>query len=84
MAAVTIRNLSEKTHRALNVRAARHKRSTKAEIRVILESAVRPTGRLLLGTALADMSRKIGVTNADVDALGEARDRTPAEPLRLK
>jgi plasmid stability protein len=84
MAAVTIRNLSEETHRALKVRAARHKRSTEAEIRAILESAVRPEGRLRLGTTLAEMSRKIGVTNADVEALGEGHDRTPAEPLRLK
>ncbi|WP_422035585.1 FitA-like ribbon-helix-helix domain-containing protein [Reyranella sp.] len=88
MAAVTIRNLSEETHRALKIRAAQHNRSTEAEIRAILEQAVRPEGRLRLGTALAEMSRKIGVTNADVDALGEAlgeaRDGTPAEPLRLR
>ena len=74
MAAVTIRNLSEETHRALKIRAAQHNRSTEAEIRAILESAVRPEGRLRLGTALAEMSRKIGVTNADVDALDEARE----------
>ena len=87
MAAVTIRNLSEETHRALKIRAAQHNRSTEAEIRAILEQAVRPEGRLRLGTALAEMSRKIGVTNADIDALGEGlgetRD-TPAEPLRLR
>lgn len=88
MAAVTIRNLSEETHRALKIRAAQHNRSTEAEIRAILEAAVRPEGRLRLGTALAEMSRKLGITNADVDALGEAlgetRDGTPAEPLRLR
>jgi plasmid stability protein len=88
MAAVTIRNLSEETHRALKIRAAQHNRSTEAEIRAILEQAVRPEGRLRLGTALGEMSRKIGVTNADVKALGEAlgesRDGTPAEPLRLR
>ena len=33
MPAVTIRNLSEETHRALKVRAAQHSRSTEAEIR---------------------------------------------------
>lgn len=88
MAAVTIRNLSEETHRALKIRAAQHNRSTEAEIRAILEQAVRPEERLRLGTALAEMSRKIGVTNADVDALGEAlgeaHDGRPAEPLRLR
>ncbi len=88
MAAVTIRNLAEETHRALKIRAAQHNRSTEAEIRAILEAAVRPEGRLRLGTALAEMSRKLGVTNADVDALGEAlgetRDGTGVEPLRLR
>ena len=33
MPAVTIRNLSEETHRALKLRAAHHGRSTEAEIR---------------------------------------------------
>ncbi len=83
MAAVTIRNLPEETHRALKIRAAQHKRSAEAEMRAILEAAVRPVGRLRLGTTLADMSRKIGLTNADVEALNQARDRTPAKPLRF-
>lgn len=84
MAAVTIRNLSDEAHRALKLRAAQHNRSTEAEMRAILESAVRPAQRLRLGTALAEMSRKIGLTNADVEALDQARDRTPAEPPRLR
>ena len=84
MAAVTIRNLPEETHRALKIRAARHNRSAEAEMRAILEAAVRPVGRLRLGTTLADMSRKIGLTNADVEALDQTRDRTPAEPLRVQ
>ena len=83
MAAVTIRNLPEETHRALKIRAAQHNRSTEAEMRAILEAAVRPAGRLLLGTTLADMSRKIGLTNVDVEALAQTCDRTPAEPLRF-
>ena len=81
MPAVTIRNLSAETHRALKVRAAQHNRSAEAEMRVILEAAVRPANRLRLGTALAEMSRKIGLTDADVDALEEARADKPAEPL---
>lgn len=88
MAAVTIRNLSEATHRALKVRAAQHGRSAEAEMRAILEAAARPAERLRLGTALAEMSRKIGLTNADVEALDqvfeEVRERAPAEPLRFK
>jgi plasmid stability protein len=84
MPAVTIRNLPEETHRALKVRAAQHNRSTEAEMRAILEAAVRPAGRLRLGTALADMSRRIGLTNADVEALERAREAEPAEPLHLE
>ena len=84
MAAVTIRNLSEEAHRALKVRAAKHNRSAEAEMRAILEAAVRPEGRLRLGTALSDMSRKIGLTTADVEALEQARDVRPAEPMRFE
>jgi antitoxin FitA len=83
MAAVTIRNLSEETRRALKLRAARHNRSTEAEMRAILEAAVRPEGRLRLGTALSTMSRKVGLTNADVEAIEHARDRRPAKPMRV-
>ena len=83
MPAVTIRNLSDETHRALKVRAAKHNRSTEAEMRAILDSAVRPQGRLRLGSALAEMSRKIGLTNADVEALDQSRNARPAEPLRF-
>jgi plasmid stability protein len=84
MPAVTIRNLSDEAHRALKVRAAQHNRSAEAEMRAILEAAVRPESRLRLGTALAEMSRKIGLSNADVEALNEARDTKAAEPLRLE
>ena len=85
MAAVTIRNLPEEVHRALKVRAAQHERSTEAEMRAILEAAVRPEGRLLLGTALSEASRELGLTNADIEALEssleQGRDRRPAEPM---
>jgi plasmid stability protein len=84
MPAVTIRNLSEEAHRALKVRAAQHNRSTEAEMRAILEAAVRPAGRLKIGTALSEMSRKVGLTNADVEALEQTRDTRPAEPMHLE
>ena len=84
MAAVTIRNLSDETHRALKVRAAQHNRSTEAEMRAILEAAVQPKGRMRLGSALAEMSRKIGLINANVEALEQARNTKPAEPLRFE
>ena len=83
MPAVTIRNLSEEAHRALKVRAAQHNRSTEAEMRAILEAAVRPAGRLNIGTALSEMSRKIGLNNADVEAVEQVRDTRPAQPMRF-
>ena len=84
MAAVTIRNLSEEAHRALKVRAAQHNRSAEAEMRAILEAAVLPEGRLRLGTALSEISRKMGLTNADIEALEQVRDTRPAEPINLE
>ncbi|MFM7610953.1 MAG: FitA-like ribbon-helix-helix domain-containing protein [Alphaproteobacteria bacterium] len=88
MAAVTIRNLSDEAHRALKLRAAQHNRSTEAEMRAILEAAVRPEGRLLLGTALSAASRELGLTNADIEALEQSldqvRDRRPAEPITFE
>lgn len=81
MAAVTIRNLPDEVHRALKLRAAKHNRSAEAEIRAILEAAVRPDDRLRLGTAISEIARKHGVANADVEAINTVRDRTPAKPL---
>ena len=81
MPAVTIRNLTEATHRALKQRAAEHGRSTEGEKRHILEAAVRPDTRLRLGSALADSSRRLGVTNADIDALDQTSDKAPAKPM---
>jgi antitoxin FitA len=83
MAAVTIRNLSDEVHRALKIRAAQHHRSTEAEMRAILEAAVRPEGRLLLGTALQQIGQKYDITNADVEAIELVRDRRPAEPWKF-
>ncbi|KWV48406.1 plasmid stabilization protein [Bradyrhizobium macuxiense] len=84
MAAVTIRNLSEEALRALKLRAAQHNRSAEAEMRAILEATVCPEGRLRLGTALSEMSWKIGLTNADVEALEHGRDARPGEPMRFE
>ncbi len=53
MAAITVRNLPDETHRALKVRAAQNGRSTEAEIRAILEDAVKPKDRVKIGSALA-------------------------------
>ncbi|MDH7793665.1 FitA-like ribbon-helix-helix domain-containing protein [Ochrobactrum sp. AN78] len=81
MPVVTIRNLSEETHRALKVRAAHHGRSAEAEMRDILEAAVRPANRIRIGSAMSALSRDVGLTNADFEALEQTRDRKPAEPM---
>lgn len=88
MAVLTVRNVPEEVHRALKVRAAQHGRSTEAEVRDILEAVVQPKGRVKLGTLLAEISRRTGVTNEDVDALEqsmkELRDESPREPVNFE
>ena len=66
MAVVTVRNLPEGTHRALRLRAAQHNRSTEAEIRAILEDAVRPEGRVKIGSTLAAFGQRFGLVDLDV------------------
>jgi len=60
MAAITVRKLSEETHRALKARAARHGRSAEAEVRSILEEATRPVDDVRLGSLLAGIGRSAG------------------------
>lgn len=85
MAAITIRNLPEETHRALKVRAARHGRSTEAEIRDILEQAARPEERIKLGSLLAEIGREARLTDEEWAAFEAAlaRDKTPPRPVDL-
>lgn len=84
MATVTVRNLPDEVHRALRVRAAIHGRSTEAEIREILESTVRPPERLRLGTALAALGRRVGLTDEDFAVFEQVRDNPPAEPMSFE
>jgi len=79
MAAITIRNLSVETHRALRMRAAENGRSTEAEVREILNQAVRPADRLRIGSALVETFRPLG----GVDLKTE-RDRAPPEPASFE
>lgn len=83
MAVLTVRNVPDEVHRALRARAKQHGRSAEAEVREILSAALVPEDRLLVGDALAAIGRDIGLTDGDVDALNEVRDRTPAEPPPL-
>lgn len=82
MTVLTVRNLPGEVHRALRVRAARHGRSTEAEIRAILEEAVRPKGRVKLGTLLAEIGKRAKLTEKEAAALAQ-RDKRSARPIDL-
>jgi len=79
MAVVTIRKLPQEIHRALKVRAARHGRSTEAEIRAILQEAVRPQARPKIGSELAAFGRRFGGLDLDI-----GRDKAPTEPAAFE
>ncbi|MEN3162480.1 plasmid stabilization protein [Tistrella mobilis] len=84
MPSITVRDVSHETDHALRVRAAMNGRSAEAELRVILEEAVRPERQaaedqpVRLGSLLAAIGREAGGVDIDVE-----RDRTPAEPIDL-
>lgn len=83
MAVLTVRNLPDEVHRALRVRAAEHGRSTEAEVRTILENAVRPQARLKLGSLLADIGREAHLTDELVDLIND-RDRSPPREISFE
>lgn len=76
MAAVTIRNLPEETHRALKLLAAQHGHSTEAEIRKILEDTVRPVVRARVGSALAALGQ--------FEDFVTIRDQSPLKPASFE
>lgn len=80
MKKLEIESLSTRAFNELSRRAEDNKRSPQAEAAALLEQILAPEGRLHVGTALADMSRKSGLTNQDVDALEEAREIGPSMP----
>lgn len=74
MAAITIRGLSNDTHRALKARAAAHHRSTEAEVRAILDASVADAP-----PDLAQIFESIRVRSGGIP-LKTSRDQTPVEP----
>jgi plasmid stability protein len=66
MASITVRNLPDDTHRALRVRAAQNGRSTEAEVRAILEAAVKPKERIKVGSELAAFGDKFKLGDLNV------------------
>lgn len=84
MAVLTVRNVPDEVHRALRMRAAQHGRSTEAEVREILEAAVKPEGRVKLGSLLHEIGRRAKLTDDEVAVFDQIRDRTPVEPLTFE
>lgn len=84
MGMMTIRSIPDEVHKALKARAKLHNRSAEAEVRAILEEAVRPENRLQMGDALVSLGRKVGLTDEDFEAVEQGRDKTPAEPMRFE
>lgn len=72
MASITVRNLPDETHRALRVRAAQNGRSTEAEVREILEAAVRSKERVKIGSELAAFGDKYKLNDLNIQ-----RDQEP-------
>lgn len=83
MAMLTVRNLPDEVHRALRIRAAMHGRSTEAEVREILETAVKPEGRVKLGSLLAEIGREARLTKDEAATFDSVRDKTPARVVNF-
>ena len=84
VATLTVRNVPDAVHRALQVRAAHHGRSTEAEVRAILEEALIPEDRVKLGSLLVNIGRQARLTDDEVAGIENVRDRTPAKPVSPK
>jgi len=84
MAMLTVRHLPDEVHRALRFRAAQHGPSMEAWVREILESAVAPEGRLKLGSLLAEIGSKTGLTDEESAVFDQLRDKSPARPANFE
>nr|WP_265304933.1 Arc family DNA-binding protein [Verminephrobacter eiseniae] len=84
MPSVTVRNVPDEVHRAIRVRAARHGLSMEAEMRDILETAVKPQGRIKLGSLLSEIGRKVKLTEEEFAIFENVRDKTPARAARFE
>jgi plasmid stability protein len=60
-----------------------HGRDAEADLRDILERSVKPAERVRLGDALAALGRNIGLTDEDIAAIDQTRDKSPAKPMKV-
>lgn len=66
MAALSIRNLDDRVHERLRVRAAEHGQSMEAEIRSILEEAVQDEDDDDLISAMVKLAQSVGGVELDI------------------
>jgi plasmid stability protein len=74
MAAITVRNIPDETHRALKARAASHGRSTESEVRAILNAAVTGDADIGLGTRLSQIAARAGGFDLELTRARDSSD----------
>ena len=80
---VTVRKVPDEVHRALVARAERNGHSMEAEVRLILESAVRGSNRLNLAEVLGEIGREVMLTDQEIEVFEQMRDSSPARVMDL-
>ena len=81
MTILTGRHLQDEENPVLQERADQSVHVKEAKVGEALSVAVNPESRVLLRDALTAFGHKIGLTNEELVALQNIRDKTPAEPL---
>jgi len=84
MPSVTVRNVPDEVHRAIRVRAAMHGRSIEAEMRDILELAVKPQGRIKLGSLLAEIGQDIELSEEESAIFDGVKDKASARAANFE
>ncbi len=77
MPAITIRNIPDEVHRGLKALAARHGRSTEAEVRELISKAGVPRA----GEALGAIWGALNLSDEELATIEAAKDTTPAKPM---
>jgi len=84
MAMMTVRNIPDEIYRGLRVQAAMHGQSAEAEMRSILESAIKNRNRIKLGSLLLEIGKQARLTDDEFSIISQVRDKTPAEPVSFE
>jgi plasmid stability protein len=79
MASLTVRNVPDDVHRRLRERAAQHGQSMEAEVRGILQSAVKPPVPVKLGSLLAEVGRQAQLTHEEFAVFERLRSKPQAQ-----